>query len=76
MWFLLSISFRRGDEMRIGRECRIGNGRSAAEDLRTAEFWAARSDKRGKFCRHQVAAERKIRIIPYVDEMRSTRKLR
>ncbi len=42
----------------------------------TAEFCAARSRRRGKFCRHQVAAGRTIRIIPNVDEMGSTGELR
>jgi len=62
--------------MRIGKECRTGNGRSAAEDLGTAEFCAARSRRRGKFCRHQVAAGRTIHIIPNVDEMGLTGELR
>jgi hypothetical protein len=62
--------------MRIGKACCTGHGRSAAEDLRLAEFCCARSQGRGKFCRHQVAARRTIRIIPYVDEMGSTGELR
>jgi hypothetical protein len=50
-------------------------GRSAAKDLMAAEFCLARSRGQGKFCRHQVAARRTIRIIPCVDEMGSTEKL-
>jgi hypothetical protein len=38
MWFLLSIAFRRGDEMRIGKECCTGTAEASAEDLMAAEF--------------------------------------
>jgi hypothetical protein len=40
------------------------------------EFWAARSRRRGKFWRQQVAARRPGRTILDVDEMGSTGELR